>query len=156
MCAQVLEFTKTQVRRTLDEAVEIFLRDRKGTLRGIADDTERTYRERLGTFTAWVAGRGLEHIDEVDADAVDEFFLHLRNERRNPRTREPLSDNTIRDYFLSLRAFFAALYKRGAISSSPIAHKAARDFPEPEIERFTPNDSQMTKVLARKLRGGEG
>jgi integrase len=154
MCAEVLEFSKTQERRTLEKAVDIFLRDRQGTGRGIAPDTEATYKGRLGTFTTWAESKGLNFIDEVDADVVDEFFLHLRNERRNPRTGEPLGDNTIRDYFLSLRAFFSALHKRGTISRSPVAHKAARDFPEPEIERFTPSDQDMRKVLA--LFDGDG
>jgi len=53
MCAQVMEFAKTQTRRTLDQAVEIFLPDRKGTGRGIAPDTEQTYKARLGIFTSW-------------------------------------------------------------------------------------------------------
>ncbi len=148
MCAEVLEFSKTQERKGLEKAIDIFLRDRKGTMRGIADDTERTYRDRLQRFTTWAAGRGLEFIDEVDADVIDDFFIHLRDEYRNPRSGERLSDNTIRDYFLSLRAFFTALYKRGTINRSPISHKVARDFPEPEIERFTPTDAQMGKVLA--------
>ncbi len=115
MCAQVLEFAKTQTRRTLDQAVDIFLLDRKSTGRGIASDTERTYKERLGAFTAWAEARGLQFMDEVDADAIDHFFVHLRDERKNPRTGEPLGDNTIRDYFLSLCAWFNALHKRGAI-----------------------------------------
>jgi len=148
MCAQVLEFARTQARRTLNDAVEIFLRDRKGTVRGIAEDTERTYRERLGAFTAWAAGRGLEHIDEVDADAVDEFFVYLRDGKKNPRTGEPLRDGTIRDYFLSLRAFFNALHARGTISSSPVGHKRSADFPEPEVVGFTPTDAQMARALA--------
>ncbi len=147
MCAQVLEFAKTQTRRTLDQAVDIFLLDRKSTGRGIADDTERTYRERLGAFRAWAENRGLQFIDEVDADAIDNFFIHLRDERKT-RTNNPLSDNTVRDYFLTLRAFFSALHRRGTISCSPIAHKAARDFPEPEIERYTPTDLDMRRVLA--------
>jgi site-specific recombinase XerD len=145
---QVLEFTRTPIRRTLTEAVEVFMRDRKSTGRGIADDTERTYRERLGAFQVWVAGRGLEHIDEVDADTVDSFFIYLRDERKNLRTGVPLSDNTIRDQFLSLRAFFNALYKRGTISNNPISHKAARDFPEQETDQFTPTDQDMVKVLS--------
>jgi site-specific recombinase XerD len=152
--AQVLEFSKTQTRRTLEEAVEVFIIDRKSTGRGIAPDTERTYRERFKTFVTWAAGRGLDHIDEVDADTVDAFFVHLRDERKNPRTGEPLGDNTIRDYFLSLRAFFNALHKRGTISRNPVAHKAARDFPEPETDQFTPADAEMKKVLA--LFDGDG
>ncbi len=80
MCSQVLEFAKTKVRRTLDDAVEIFLHDRKGTVRGIASDTERTYKERLGAFTAWAEARGLQFMDEVDADAIDHFFVYLRDE----------------------------------------------------------------------------
>jgi integrase/recombinase XerD len=148
MCSQVLEFAKTQIRRTLDDAVEIFLRDRKGTVRGIADDTDRTYRERLGAFTAWATGRGLQHIDEVDADVIDSFFIHLRDERRNSRTGAPLSDSTVRDFFLSLRAFFNALHRRGTISSSPIDHKRSADFPEPEADGFTPTDAQMARALA--------
>ncbi len=147
MCSQVLEFAKTQIQRTFDDAVEILLRDRKGTVRGIADDTDRTYRERLGAFTAWAAGRGLQHIDEVNADVIDSFFIHLRDERRNSRTGAPLSDSTVRDFFLSLRAFFNALHRRGTISSSPIDHKRSADFPEPEIERFTPTDTQMARAL---------
>jgi site-specific recombinase XerC len=145
---QVLEFTRTQTRRTLAEAVEVFMRDRQSTGRGIADDTEQTYRERLGVFQVWAAGRGLEYVDEVDADGVDGFFIYLRDERKNPMTGQPLGDNTIRDYFLSLRAFFNALHKRGAISTNPISHKAARDFPEPETKQFTPTDQDMRKVLA--------
>jgi len=102
----------------------------------------------------WAAGRGLEHIDEVDADTVDAFFVHIRDERKNSRTGEPLGDNTIRDYFLSLRAFFNALHKRGTISRNPVAHKAAKDFPEPETDQFTPTDKDMANVLA--LFGGNG
>jgi hypothetical protein len=43
MCAEVLEFTRTKARRSLEDAVEIFLRDRKSTVRRIAEDTERSY-----------------------------------------------------------------------------------------------------------------
>lgn len=146
--AQVLEFRPAQKRYTLADAVEVFIKDRKSTMRGIAKDTEDTYNVRFKVFNTWAAGRGLTHIDEVDADAIDDFFIYLTDERKNARTGEPLKDNTRRDSFLSLRAFFRALHERGSISRNPIAHKKARDFSEPEIVRYTPTDEDLAKVLA--------
>lgn len=146
--AQVLEFRPAQKQYTLEEAVQVFLKDRKSTMRGIADDTEETYKVRFKVFNVWAKGRGLTHIDEVDADVVDDFFIYLTDERKNARTGEPLSDNTRRDYYLSLRAYFRALHERGAISRNPIAHKKAADFSEPEIVRYTPSDEDMAAVLA--------
>lgn len=146
--AQVLEFRQAQKRYTLEDAVEVFIKERKSTMRGIADDTEDTYKVRFKVFNEWAAGRGLTHIDEVDADVVDDFFIYLTDERKNRQTGEPLSDNTRRDYYLSLRAYFRALQERGAISRNPVAHKKAKDFSEPEIVRYTPTDEDMAKVLA--------
>lgn len=143
-----LEFRPAQKRYTLEDAVQVFLKDRKSTMRGIAKDTEDTYEVRFGVFNAWAASRGLTHIDEVDADVVDDFFIYLTDERKNARTGEPLSDNTRRDYYLSLRAYFRALHERGTISRNPVAHKKAKDFSEPEIVRYTPTDEELAKVLA--------
>jgi hypothetical protein len=85
-----------------------------------------------------MASHGHHYIDTVDADAIDAFFVYLRDERRNCITGKPLSDTTVRDYFLALRAVLNALHKRGTITINPIAHKNARDFAEPEIDRWTP------------------
>lgn len=119
LCSRVLELTKTHVRWTRDDAVEIFLRDRKRTVRRIASDRRGPTRKGSGGVTAWASGRGLQYVDEVDADIVDSIFGYVREGRMRLRTGEPLSGNSIRDNFLSSRAFFNARHKRRTAPSLP-------------------------------------
>jgi integrase/recombinase XerD len=90
--------------------------------RGRAERTLGAYAERVGAVLAFLAERGIQDIDAVQASDLDRFVVSQR--------RRGLSSVTIADHVQALKAFFAWCVRRGYLAGSPADHLV-----KPKLER---------------------
>ncbi|NYG56004.1 site-specific tyrosine recombinase XerD [Nocardioides perillae] len=86
--------------------------------RGLAANTLSSYRRDLRRYTAHLAGRGVEHLDEVGEAEVAAFLVHLRE---GDADHPPLSATSAARTLVAVRGFHRFAVADGLAAADPAA-----------------------------------
>ncbi len=112
------------------------------------------YRQNLDE---WVTFTGDKAVNAVDAQAIRAFLICLRTEHKSHRfgfEGGSLSDKTIRNYWVSLKAF-CAWYSREFNVVSPMANVTAPHFTKVEVEPFKEAEVRVAESLQIQERSSD-
>jgi integrase/recombinase XerD len=140
-----------EVRYTLDEAVEIFIRAKEAE--GIRASTIKGYYDTVRYFKGWL-GEETQYTDEISATTRREYINYLRTERlpyqgdtQREGTKKGLSVYTINIRLRNLRTIFRFLFTEGIISSNPTSNiPLVKDDAHEEVQGLT--NEEVDAILA--------
>ena len=82
-----------------------------------AEKSHRWYDGMLGVFAAYCAEQGITDIEDVSAPLVRRFFDCVR-QRRDPRTGQPVTSQTVHGYARAVRALLNWCAREGLLSEA--------------------------------------
>jgi site-specific recombinase XerD len=116
--------------------------------KGLADNTQRTYRHFLRVFFDWLKKHGNERLapEELNAEHIWDYRLYLAQKHRTP-TGNYLTKRSQNLYLVALRAFLEFLAERGidTVASSKI--KLAKYKPNETIPFLDPQEIEAMLAL---------
>jgi integrase/recombinase XerD len=86
--------------------------------RGLADNTLKSYRRDLRRYAGWLAGRGVESLDDVREEAVTAFLVALRE---GDGDHPPLSAGSAARTVVAVRGFHRFTVREGLAQVDPSA-----------------------------------
>src|SRR5690349_23255369 len=86
--------------------------------RGLADNTLKSYRRDLRRYAGWLAGRGVESLDDVREETVTAFLVALREGDADP---PPLSAGSAARTVVAVRGFHRFAVREGLAQVDPSA-----------------------------------
>jgi integrase/recombinase XerD len=86
--------------------------------RGLADNTLKSYRRDLRRYAGWLAGRGVDSLDDVHEDTVTEFLVSLRE---GDADHPPLSAGSAGRTVVAVRGFHRFAVREGLTRVDPSA-----------------------------------
>jgi integrase/recombinase XerD len=120
--------------------------------KGQSADTVYGKHSRLKQFCCWFTAKGLQTIDQINLDMMDDFMAYL-NSQRKPRDGQPLGVAHKRNVLTTVKVFIAAMYRKGLLSRNSL------DCIElPSIGRALPkalfSKKEIELILAQSLQFG--
>lgn len=82
-----------------------------------AEKSQRWYSSMLGTFATYCSAQGITDMGDVSAPLVRRFFDTVR-ERRDPRTGQPVTSQTVHGYARAVRALLNWCAREGMLSEA--------------------------------------
>jgi integrase/recombinase XerD len=133
----------------LTEVIEQFLIDCEN--RNRADGTISIYRRQLDFMARWLAGQGVQELEEITVPLMRLFLNHLKHSDSSERyghvaRQGKLSDSTLGRYLAAYKAFFQWCVEEDLISSSPASRLRKPTVEEKVVPALTPDE--VEKLLA--------
>lgn len=123
--------------------IEEYIRDLK--VRGYRDRSLEGATQQLHHFTHWLINQGILDITDVTKQKMEQYRKHL-TEKRNTKTGNPLSPQTINEYLTGVKGHLKWLYKKGLIAQDPSAHLEYLKVPK-KLPGLVLTDRQIKKLL---------
>jgi site-specific recombinase XerD len=99
---------------------------------------------------------GHRSFESCGAFELRQFLVYLQEGHTEPggrwgiaRLTAPLRPVTVRDYYITLHAFFAWLERQGLLPASPMERIGAPEYNRDDIEPFTPQQVEALKAQTR-------
>lgn len=115
---------------TLAAAASLFVSDRKA--QRMAPGTVRFYAEKLGNFTGWCEGQGIELLDDVNPILVRSYFAWLIEKDYAPNTQNMLGR--------AVRAFLRWCWIEELMGSNPMGNVKIPSPPKEVLPALKPTD----------------